>query len=421
MTRLSEKRDVQEALVTYLIGSGWDYLPPDEILQARGNDLREPFLLPIARERLVAFNASTLLSAGPGLVTPANASTRLSTSVEDVLHRLRTVRPDMTGNEHFLAALRGRWTVYDEAQRRERNLTLIDFDTPRNNVFTFTQEFKFEDRDTRRTDMMLFVNGFPVVIIENKSPTIRDPELEAFDQVQHLYTERIPELVKFPQFFAACDVRLHYGATWNQDLKAFYRWKAEGANGRHSIDYGLERLSKSLFDPAHLLRILRDYIIFYRADDQTHKFVLRPHQMRAVERIVRRVATGDADTGLVWHTQGSGKTLTMIVAASRLRRLPQLENPTLLVVVDRRELETQMAQNLEAFGFPTVVRAESKDHLRQLLASDYRGLIVTLIHKFDRAPAKLNPRRNIVVLVDEAHRSQEGDLAIYMRAALPNA
>jgi len=93
VSRLSEKRDVQEALVTYLIGSGWDYVPPDEMLQARGNDLREPFLLSIARERVIALN--------PGLVTPANASAGLSTSVEDVLHRLRTVRPDMTGNENL--------------------------------------------------------------------------------------------------------------------------------------------------------------------------------------------------------------------------------------------------------------------------------------------------------------------------------
>jgi type I restriction enzyme R subunit len=143
--------------------------------------------------------------------------------------------------------------------------------------------------------------------------------------------------------------------------------------------------------------------------------------MRAVERIVRRVEMDEADRGLVWHTQGSGKTLTMIVAAHKLRRLPQLANPTLLTVVDRRELETQMAQNLEAFGFPAVVRAESKRHLRDLLASDYQGLIVTTIHKFDRIPRDLNLRHNIVVLIDEAHRSQEGDLAIYMRAALPNA
>jgi type I restriction enzyme R subunit len=413
VSRLSEKRDVQEALVHFLIGSGWEYLPPDDVLQVRGRNLREPFLPTIARDSLIALN--------PGLVTSEN--------VGDVLHRLRTVRADMRGNEDFLAALRGRWTVYDEAEKRERNLTLVAFDDLGANRFTFTQEFKFEDRDVRRADMMLFVNGFPVVIVENKSPTGKEPELEAFDQVQRVYTERIPELLKFPQLFAACDARLHYGATWNRDLKAFYRWKAEGK------DYGLERLSKSLFARDHLLKILRDYVIFYRADDQTHKFVLRPHQMRAVERVVHRVVAAlspsplptlgegpgvRAKSGLVWHTQGSGKSLSMIVAAAKLRRLEQLANPTLLIVVDRLELESQMVQNLEAFGFPAVTRAESKDHLRELLAADYRGLIVTLIHKFDRMPKDLSRRENIVALIDEAHRSQEGDLATYMRAALPN-
>jgi len=422
MTRLSEKRDVQDALVNYLIGIGWEYLPPDEAVQARGGDLREPFLVPLVHEQLVALNS--------GLVTSENAA--------DMLRRLRGVRPDMAGNEAFLQALRGRWTVYDPAQKRERNLTLIDYDEPARNRFTFTQEFVFEDRDRRRLDLLLFVNGFPVALVENKSPTVPEAELEAFDQVQHLYVERIPELLKFTQVFAACDVRVHYGATWNDDLKAFYRWKAAGK------DYGLEALSKTLLDREHLLHLLRDYVIFFRADDQTSKFVLRPHQMRAVARIVQRVASARtppptpsplpksgegrgpgggerATSGLIWHTQGSGKTLTMIVAAHQLRRLPALENPTLLVVVDRRELETQMAQNLEAFGFPAVVRAESKRHLRDLLRSDYRGLIVTLIHKFDRIPKDLTQRRNVVVLVDEAHRSQEGDLATYMRAALPHA
>ena len=227
-------------------------------------------------------------------------------------------------------------------------------------------------------------------------------------------------------------MHLHYGATWNDDLKAFYRWKVDDARGGRASDTGLERLSKSFLAREHVLRLLRDHIIFYRADDQTHKFILRPHQMRAVERIVRRVAASpplgplsvgeDADkTGLIWHTQGSGKSLSMIVAASRLRRLPELENPTILIIVDRLELESQMVQNLEAFGFPAVVRAESKDHLRQLLATDYRGLIVTLIHKFDRIPKDLSRRGNIIALIDEAHRSQEGDLATYMRAALPNA
>ena len=435
MTRLSEQRDVQDQLINHLIALGWRYLPPGDVATARGNDEREPFLPGLARQKLLELNSSTSLRASPGLVTEAN--------VADILRRLRNVRPNLAGNEAFLKALRGGWTVYDPAAQRERNLTLLDFDHPAANDFSFTQEFPFVDHDRRRVDLALFVNGLPVALIENKSPTLPQPEVEAFKQVQETYTERIPELLKFIQFFAAADRRLHYGPTWNDSPKVFYRWKADGK------DYGLERLCKSLLQPAHLLRILQDYVIFFRADDQTQKYVLRPHQMRAAEKIVERVALasplagetegasplagtegasplaggteGGPKTGLIWHTQGSGKTLTMIVAAAKLRRLEALANPTIVIVVDRRELAAQMEQNLEAFGFPMVVRARSKSHLRELLASDYRGLIVTLIHKFDRLPKNLSQRANIIVFIDEAHRSQEGDLATYMRAALPNA
>ncbi len=399
MSLLSEKRDVQDQLINHLIGIGWQYLPPGDVAAARGGDEGEPFLPDIARAQLIALN--------PALVTAEN--------VAEVLRRLRGVAPNLHGNEEFLRALRGGWTLYDAAAQQERNLTLIDYDHAARNRFTFTQEFPFADYDRRRMDLVLFINGFPVVVIENKAPTLTAPELDAFRQVQQTYTAQIPAFIKFPQVFVACNSRVHYGATWNDDLKAFYRWKVAGK------DYGLARLSKALLDRDRLLRILRDYVVFFRADDQTHKYILRPHQMRAVERIVRRVAQGEAPTGLIWHTQGSGKTLTMIIAARVLRRLEKLANPTILIVVDRRELETQMTQNLEAFGFPLVETAQSKKHLRDLLQSDYRGLIVTLIHKFDRIPKKLNDRANIIVLIDEAHRSQEGDLGIYMRAALPQA
>lgn len=197
----------------------------------------------------------------------------------------------------------------------------------------------------------------------------------------------------------------------------------------------MERLSHSLLNRRHVLDIVRDYLIFYRADDQTRKMVLRPHQMRAVAKIVRRVLEGEATlvreanlvreatTGLHWHTQGSGKTLTMIVAAhilqremARDRKNRRGDNPTLLIVVDRLDLESQMVQNLKAFGFPGVERARNKAHLRQLLTHDHRGLIVTLIHKFDHMPANCIERDSVVALIDEAHRSQEGDLGTYLRA-----
>ena len=369
----------------------------------RDNDETQHFLIGVLRTQLAKLNG---WAAGDA-------------RVDEVVRRLRMLPATLEGNEQFADALRGQWTTYDAPSQRERNVVLIEYDHLDANTFHFTEEMWVQDRDHRRLDMVLFVNGLPVVLIENKSPKLEDPGLAGFKDVQGIYTEMIPEFLKYPIPFAVCATRLEYGATWNPSLKAFYKWKV---NGR---DFGLEDLSKSFFARAMVLSLLRDYTIFYRMDDSLQKFLLRPHQMRAVEKIVARAVTAQTDaaapvTGLESHTQGSGKTLTMIVAAHLLRRHPALANPTILIVVDRVELETQMLQNLEAFGLDAV-RAESKEHLQRLLKEDQRGVIVTTIHKFDGISKNLILRRNVVVLVDEAHRSQEGDLGVYLRAALPNA
>ncbi|MGB9876099.1 MAG: type I restriction endonuclease subunit R, partial [bacterium] len=159
-----------------------------------------------------------------------------------------------------------------------------------------------------------------------------------------------------------------------------------------------------------------------RKDDQLQKVVLRPHQMRAVERALKRCADPQKRRGLIWHTQGSGKTYTMIVLAKRLIEEEVFQNPTVLMLVDRNELETQLFGNLAAtMGIEHIEVAKSKKHLRELLSSDTRGLIVSMIHKFEDIPANINTRRNIFVLVDEAHRTTGGDLGNYLMGALPNA
>lgn len=404
MTRITEKRDVQDQLINYLIGIGWQFIGQHELPKWRNDDEKQPFLEDVLREQLSALNGWNVSDS----------------RVDDVVRRLRLLTPSLEGNEAFLHWLRGHKTAYDAAQQREFNVTLIDYDHPENNCFYFTEEMWFEDRDRRRMDMVLFINGLPVLLIENKSPKLEDPGMEGFEQVQDTYTRMIPEFLKYPIPFAVCASRLEYGATWNNDSKAFYSWKTD------EKDYGLENLCKTFFDKQAVLNLLRDYTVFYRNDDAVQKFLLRPHQIRTVEKITKRVVDGQdsldkPDTGLEWHTQGSGKTLTMIVVASVVRRHAALQNPTLLIVVDRLELEGQMLQNLEAFGFPIVTRARSRTHLQELLAGDYRGLIVTTIHKFDRMPAKVCERRNVIILIDEAHRSQEGDLGIYMNAALPHS
>jgi len=398
MRLITERADVQDRIIDYIQSIGWEYLPPQDVQNLRHYDIREPFLVPIVEEKLKELNK--------GIITNEKAS--------EILRRLNLLPPKIQGNEEFLNYLQGRRTVYVEKEQRERNIKLVDYDNPQNNSLAFTKEFWFEDKQRRRLDIVLFVNGFPIADVETKSPTVVEAEEEALEQVR-LYNGDLPELFKFLQFYAVCDgIRLYYGPTWKYESKTFYRWRAE--NG-----YNLEKLTKTLFQREEILKSLQDYIVFLRIDDELKKYILKQHQRRTIRKIMERVLRGEKNKGLVWHTQGAYKTLTMMVAAKKLREVPELGNPTILAVVDRIELEGQIHQNFEAFGFPNVIRTESKEHLRQLLASDYRGLLITTIHKFEGMPKHINKRENIIVLIDEAHRSQEGDLGNYMHGALPNA
>ena len=398
MRLITEKRDIQDNVINYLQGIGWEYIPPADLQEKRGFDIKEPFILPILEKKLKELN--------PGIITDEN--------VGDVVRRLRLIPSTFKGNEEFFEYLRGKKTVYVEKEKRERNFKLIDFENLENNHFAFTKEFWFEDGEKRRMDIVLFINGIPICDFQLKSPTVYEAEEEAFEQVD-IYNKTLPELFKYLQFYAVSEgIRLFYGPTWKYETKTFYRWKIE--NG-----FNFENLIKTFFDRREVIETLRSYIVFMTVDEELQKYILKQHQRRAIAKIIRRVLEAEKNKGLIWHTQGAYKTLTMITAADELRKIPELENPTILVVIDRLEIEHQIYQNFQAYGFPNIVRVESKKHLRELLESDYRGLIITTIHKFEGIPKNVNERRNIIVLVDEAHRSQEGDLGNYMRGALPNA
>ncbi|MCD6128750.1 HsdR family type I site-specific deoxyribonuclease, partial [Candidatus Bipolaricaulota bacterium] len=334
---------------------------------------------------------------------------------EDLVRRLVKVRPFIEGNLEAWEYLTGRKTVYVEEERRERNVRFLDPDHPERNVFHVTDEFTFASgTHTIRPDVVFLINGIPVLVVETKAATRLEGIAEALDQLRRYHREG-PELMALAQLFAVTHlVRFYYGPTWNLSRKALFNWKDE-----ESGDF--ETLVKTFVAPRRLLRVLTDYVLFVRKDGELSKVVLRPHQIRAAERVIARARDPGKRRGLIWHTQGSGKTYTMITVAKLLLSDPTFRNPTVLMIVDRNELQQQLFQNLESVGFGHVEVARSKRHLRELLKRDTRGLIVSMIHKFDDMPANINTRDNIFVLVDEAHRSTGADLGNYLMGALPNA
>jgi len=395
----SERYTVQNPLVRYAEEAGWSYLPPAEALRLRRGE-SSPILWDIFVEQAQRLN--------PGHVDHQEA--------EEVAKRLIRVPPTIEGNLQAWEFLKGLKTVFVPVERRERNLNLIDFEDVSRNAFHVTDELAFSNGTYRiKADVAFLVNGVPVILIETKSATRLDGIAEALDQVRRYHREG-PELLALMQVFGLTHlIQFYYGATWNDSRKDLLNWKDESA-GRD-----FETLVKTFVAPLRVLRVLSDFILFTRRDDELKKVVLRPHQMRAVDRAVFRARDPNKRRGLVWHTQGSGKTFTMITIAKKLIEEPAFENPTVLMLVDRNELETQLFGNLAACGMSHVEVANSKRRLRELLARDQRGLIVSMIHKFDDIPANINTRANFFVLVDEAHRTTGGDLGNYLMGALPNA
>lgn len=391
-----ERYAVQTPLISYAREAGWEYVSPEEALRLRGG--KSNFIF-----KDLFINQITKLN---DFMDPVLAN--------DLIRRLSRLRPTIEGNFTVWEYLKGLKTVFVPEEKRERNVKFIDTDDVDRNVFQVTDEFSFTNGNrTIRLDVVFLINGLPILFVETKAAHKIECMADALDQVKRYHRE-CPELLVMLQIYAITQIiSYYYGATWNVSERALYNWKDEQAGD-------FETLVKTFFDRKRITKMLTDFILFTRQDDTLNKVVLRPHQMRAVDKIVER-ALSDKKTGLIWHTQGSGKTYTMIVAAKKLMENPAFENPTIIMLVDRNELESQLFGNLDALGIRTVERAESKEHLQELLENDTRGLIVTMIHKFDGMPKNINTRRNIFVLVDEAHRTTGGKLGNYLMGALPNS
>lgn len=400
---MSEQSAVQNPLIKYVSVKevGWEHVNRDKAVELRHGETGF-FFYDLLKEQLVRLN--------PGIVD--------ETKADSIIKDLENVRSSIEGNSEVLRYLKGEKSVYHEREKREVNINLIDFENITNNRFHVTDEWQYTNGTyTNRGDVILLINGIPVIIIETKGAHKKEGIAEGVDQIRRYHRET-PELVMHNQIFDVTHMLdFYYGVTWNLDRKGLFNWK--------DVEKGnFEKKVKTFFDRERILKFIKDYIVFFRKDDVLFKIILRQHQTRAVEKIIERAKDKVKRTGLIWHTQGSGKTFTMIVAAEKILKEPLFEKPTVIMLVDRNELESQLFRNLGAYGFKDgegMEIADSKKDLEKLLASNYRGLIVSMIHKFEHMKKGINTRDNIFVLIDEAHRTTSSDLGNYLVAALPNA
>lgn len=404
--KITEAGTVQFPMVKHAAEIGWTPITPDDARVQRGGDAGT-FFRNVLEGKIAHFNL--WLSAD---------------AVRSIVETLDALPASIDGNRELLSWLRGERQWYDEEEKRHRPVTLIDFDHPGENDFHVTWEWKIKPPARpkgNRADVMFVVNGIPVVIVEHKNPKDGDAIERAIKQLRR-YELETPELLATAQLFNVTHLLDYwYGVTWNATRRDMARWKqAPEETYRFAV--------QAFFEPTEFLRTLQHWVLFYVQDGETRKSVLRQHQRRAIDAILARCCDSAKSRGLVWHTQGSGKTFTLLTAARLiLEDKTRFANATVILVVDRTELEGQLKGWVERLLGEmqqqdiAVKRADSKAELQSLLDADFRGLIISMIHKFEAIRKDSCLRDNVYVFIDEAHRSVAKDLGTYMMAAVPKA
>lgn len=392
-------------------GIGWTYVAPAEVPRQTQEVLVEPWL----RDALIHLNPE--IAAQPDLA-------------DEVLYKLRaivlSVRSDglIRANEEMTAWMRGERSMPFGQNNEHVPVRLIDLDDLSQNQYTVTQQFTYRAGATeRRADLVLLVNGLPLVLIEAKTPVKKCISwVDGAIQIHDDYEKFVPELFVCNVFSVATEGKVFRYGSIGLPVKDWGPWHLDDVDNQHHSLKSLKVSAESMLRPQVLLDILSNFTVFATDKKKRRiKIISRYQQFEAANKIVERVLAGYPKKGLIWHFQGSGKSLLMVFAAQKLRMHSRLKNPTVLIVVDRIDLDSQITGTFTGADIPNLEKADSREKLQQLLAQDVRKIIITTIFKFGEATGCLNDRSNIIALVDEAHRTQEGDLGRKMREALPNA
>lgn len=439
---------------------GYKYVPPTKALSMRGGRKSMPVLLDVLEARLRAMNSITFKGQEHEF-SDANIARAVREIAQVPFDSLIATSEQV----YDLLTLGISLEQTIDGSVKSHSLKYIDWEHPENNVYHMCDEFEFERRHSdavRRPDIVLFVNGIPVAIIECKRPDQRGAIKEGISQ--HLRNQRvteIPELYIYSQILLSISQNRAMYATTDTDAKFWSIWKEEDADGQNealdaivnaplaeaqrsrlmaeATDEQREALTRiltsghrtptpqdktlhSLLRPERLLELIYGFIIY----DSRIKKIARYQQYFAVKATVDRVTDVKGDSrrrgGVIWHTTGSGKSLTMVMLAKALALDPRIKNPKVVIVTDRIDLDNQISKTFKACG-KDVVQARTGEHLLKLIAGERASIVTTIIDKFETVANKRtkDEDRNIFVLVDESHRSQYGQSHAKMRVVFPNA
>ena len=408
----NEDNTIEQMVISTLQNNGWKYIPAEQLPRLHSDVLVESMV----KDALIRLN-------------PAIAEE--PSRADEVIYKLRTViltvQPHnlVTQNEIF------KKMIFEENSypfgKDGRMIPVRFFGTMSRealalNEYVVTNQWVYPREDGgKRLDIVLLINGFPISVGELKTPVRSAISwLDAAGDIS-AYEKSIPAMFVTNVFnFATEGKCFRYGSV-NMPINMWGPWHT----ATHKSEGNLADVKTSMEDmitPEHIMDIFQFFTMF--ATDKKYrkyKIICRYQQFEGANMIVSRVLAGYPKKGLIWHFQGSGKSLLMVFAAQKLRMIPELKNPTVVIVDDRIDLETQITATFNASDIPNLTSASTKEELLSFFRGDMRKILITTIFKFGEVDGELNARDNIIVMVDEAHRTQEGDLGEKMRIALPNA
>ena len=363
-------------------------------------DYTEPLHLEIVRQSLFDINPSLAKEA-----------------IDEAIVKIRNIENGslVQRNEVFTDYMQNGVEVnyFDGKDQCSTRVRLIDYDTPLRNNFTVANQWTVEEKSVRRADIIVFVNGFPLVVVELKSPSRENTDVsEAYAQLRN-YMQEIPSLFMYNAFCVMSDMSTSKVGTITAGEDRFMEWKTADGTSEDTRYANFDVLFAGMFDKARLIEILHGFICFSKDEKQSVKILAGYHQFFAVCKAVDSVAEAtmsDGKGGVFWHTQGSGKSFSMVFFAKRLQ--DAVSSPTIVVLTDRNDLDGQLYRQFarcSEFLRQVPIQAESRKHLGELLRErEANGIVFTTMQKFEENEEPLSIRRNIVVVADEAHRSQYG-------------